>query len=260
MAKPPAGASGAPYAYELAYSHALSVTKDEPFGPLKPDPKILELKVPPRPDNYASLDRYKKREVDLSRAWMSKTIKAQQNAEIERAKKAAAFKKISDREKAKQKRVADKEAARKRKEADKEAARKRKEAEMEAVRKRKEAEMEAARKRKAADREAARKRKEEAANMSCFRKKKTKAPATTGSGATPPAPTPPAPSAPETKTKADTPPKFWHPSPPMCAYRRPLASGDGWPLMSRTMTQAIQDIEHEGRLIRTANGQFVGFL
>ncbi|CAK9781002.1 unnamed protein product [Cutaneotrichosporon oleaginosum] len=60
-------------------------------------------------------------------------------------------------------------------------------------------------------------------------------------------------------TVETTTPGFWCPPPPPCAYRRPLESG-AWPLMSRTMTQAIHEFAYEDRLIRTANGQIVGFL
>ncbi|BEJ14955.1 hypothetical protein CspHIS471_0407220 [Cutaneotrichosporon sp. HIS471] len=207
------GAPGAPFAFEPAYSPALSVppvgrflqsrihvTEDEPWGPPKPDPEIMALKVDPRPNNYADLDRAKKREVDLSLAAMKRAIKAEQKAEVERAKKAAALKKIVDREKDKEKRAAEKDAAKKRKVAEK-------------------------------------------AHLKALKESKrtSKAHYTSASRET------------------GIPAEFWFPYPPMCAYRRPLASGDGWPMMSRTMTQAIHDFEYEDRLIRTANGQLVGF-
>lgn len=40
-----------------------------------------------------------------------------------------------------------------------------------------------------------------------------------------------------TTTTETRPNEFWYPLPPQSAYRRPLTTAEGWPLMSRTMTQ-----------------------
>jgi hypothetical protein len=65
------------------------------------------------------LDVWRRRAIDLELATTKSRIKAAQKAEIDRAKKAAALKKLSDKKKDKERRAAEKEAAKKRKVAEK---------------------------------------------------------------------------------------------------------------------------------------------
>lgn len=111
---------------EPAYSHALAVppvgtfpaaaahTADtNPYGPPTPDPEIMALEAPKRPEGYAGMSAWEKMQVDFYLAGQRKFIKAQKKAEVERAKKAAQVEKIRERE-AEKKRKEEMKAERKR--------------------------------------------------------------------------------------------------------------------------------------------------
>lgn len=123
------GRPGDPYHYEPAYSHALAVppvgrflhsaiasasTEDDaPFGPPFPDPAIMNHKIQGRPAEWAKMSTYQKKVTDLAIAEQRAQLKVAQKAEAERAKKAAALKKIRDKEKAKSEKLAQREAEKK---------------------------------------------------------------------------------------------------------------------------------------------------
>lgn len=99
---------------EPAYSHALAVppvgtfpaaaahtAEPNPYGSPTPDPEVMGLVAPSRPEGYAGMSAWERKQVDFYIAGQTKFIKAQKKAEVARAKKAAQAEKIAERQREK---------------------------------------------------------------------------------------------------------------------------------------------------------------